>query len=99
METRLFRYLENIEVDHLLLNKMNKLSISINLDYLTARKSGLTIQEAHKALSLAREFSKYGLEIIIRRIEAKSLENTSHVIKRWKRVAGSPTIKKHFKLL
>ena len=99
METRLFRYLENIEVDHFLLSKMSSLGLSNNPDYLTARKSGLTIEEAHKALSLVRDFSKYGLELIIKRLEANSLANTSTVIKRWKKATYIPSIQKHLKLM
>lgn len=94
MESRLFGYLETLEVDHFLLEKMSTLHISINMDYITARRCGLTIEEAHKALSLARELSKYGLEIILTRIEAKSVANTSIVIKRWKTVASSPNKRK-----
>lgn len=94
METRLFGYLNTFEADPVLLSKLSELRISINMDYLTARRSGLTIEESLKALSLAREFSKYGLEVILNRFEAKTLADTSIVIKRWKRIAESPTVKK-----
>lgn len=99
METRLYGYLEHLEVDHFLLKKMSELKISYSIDYLTARKSGLTIEEAHKALALTREFSKYGLEIIITRIEANSIANTSLVIKRWRNVTSAPALKKIPRLL
>ena len=99
METRLFGYLEHFEEDSFLLNKMSKLNLINNRDYITARKCGLTIEEAHKALALVRDFSKYSLEIIITRIEANSLANTSIVIKRWKIVTNDPEIKKHPKLV
>ena len=99
METRLFRYLENLEVDTYLLQKMSEMKISYSIDYLTARRSGLTIEESHKALALTKEFSRYGLEIIIAKIEARSIENTSLVIKRWRNVASVAPTRKIPKLL
>ena len=98
METRLYGYLDEIDVDTYLISKLNKLNISYNVDYLAARKSGLTIEEAHKALSLVREFSMYGLEILITRIESNSLANISLVIKRWRDATGCSKTKKHQKI-
>jgi hypothetical protein len=98
METRLFRYLENLEVDTFLLQKMSEMKISYSIDYLTARRSGLTIEESHKAIALTKEFSRYGLEIIISKIEARSIEDTSRVIKRWRKVVCAPPTRKIPKL-
>ena len=99
METRLFRYLENLEVDTFLLHKMSEMRISHSIDYLTARRSGLTIEESNKALALTKEFSRYGLEIIIAKIEARSIENTSLVMKRWRNIASAAPTRKIQKLL
>ena len=54
----------------------------------------MTIEEAHKALSLSCELTKYGIEIILTRIEAKFAANTSIVIQKWRTVARSPSVRK-----
>ena len=97
METRLYGYLDNLDVDTYLISKLNKLNISYDISYIAARKSGLTIEEAHKALSLVKEFSKHGLEILVARIESNSQANISLVIKRWRDATSYSRGKKHHK--